>query len=175
MTGFSSYWLIGATSLFLLSSPEVPQQVSAEADPRAALRAEAGRMPPRSEQFTVRAVGRANAQRTPERTEGERIARLGPKETISVAEVVEGKKTSKTLPTYPQSAIAAGIQGTVIVQGVIDREGRVGDLRVVRGIAALDKAALDAVQKFKYEPTKHKGEARAIILTVIITYVLADS
>lgn len=59
------------------------------------------------------------------------------------------------IPMYPKGAKDAKIQGVVIVQGVIQTDGTVTDLTIVRSDSPLlEKAALDAVAKNRYQPAR---------------------
>ena len=56
-------------------------------------------------------------------------------------------------PVYPEIARVARIQGTVILEVTVDREGNVTAVRVVRSVPLLDQAAIDAVREWKYVPS----------------------
>ena len=60
-------------------------------------------------------------------------------------------------PAYPAVAMAARVSGTVIIEATIDKEGSVTEARVLRSIATLDQAALNAVKQWKYKPTTIDG------------------
>jgi TonB family protein len=57
-------------------------------------------------------------------------------------------KLKDVRPVYPLVAQQARIQGVVIVEGRIERDGRVSSVRVLRSIPLLDEAAIDAVQQW---------------------------
>lgn len=73
-------------------------------------------------------------------------------------------------PVYPENARRAYIEGAVVVEAVADERGRVLDVRVVRSIPALDKAALDAVKKWKFKPMVVDGKPRRIIFNVTVHF-----
>ena len=75
-------------------------------------------------------------------------------------------------PVYPQIAISARVQGTVVIEATIDREGKVSEARVLRSIPLLDQAALDAVRQWEYEPSRVHGEAVPVIMTVTVNFTL---
>src|SRR6185295_9546962 len=60
-------------------------------------------------------------------------------------------------PVYPPVAIAARVQGQVILEALIDEQGRVGAVRVLRSVPLLDAAAVDAVRTWRYTPTLLNG------------------
>ena len=75
-------------------------------------------------------------------------------------------------PEYPPLARAARIQGVVVLEAVINREGLIETLRVVSGHPLLNQAALDAVKQWKYRPTLLNGDPVEVITTVTVTFAL---
>jgi protein TonB len=66
--------------------------------------------------------------------------------------VAQGLLVHQVKPAYPQLAMRARIQGTVVLQAVIAKDGTVQDLRVVSGHPLLAPAAMDAVKLWRYKP-----------------------
>ena len=75
-------------------------------------------------------------------------------------------------PLYPQLAIAAHISGTVELMGVLGVDGRLHELRVVRGHALLIQAAVDAVQQWVYAPTMLNGQAVEVQAPITVNFIL---
>ena len=75
-------------------------------------------------------------------------------------------------PIYPPMAIAARVEGTVIIEATIDTEGRVQSARVLRSIPLLDTAALTAVGQWSYSPSLLNGVPVPVIMTVTVTFKL---
>lgn len=75
-------------------------------------------------------------------------------------------------PEYPADAAAQGIRGIVIVELLVDEQGRVASARVVRSIPGLDEAALAAVRMWEYEPTQVSGKPVTVQLSQSITFAL---
>lgn len=75
-------------------------------------------------------------------------------------------------PVYPQIAVSARVQGTVVIEATIGPDGKVKDARVVRSVPLLDQAALDAVRQWEYEPTRLNGVAVPVIMTVTVRFSL---
>lgn len=75
---------------------------------------------------------------------------------------------------YPQEARAKGIEGTVYMTFIIEEDGSVTDVKVLRGVNELiDKAALDAVSGMpKWEPGKQKGKPVAVQFNMPIKFSL---
>ena len=75
-------------------------------------------------------------------------------------------------PVYPPDAFAAGVQGVVVMEAIVDESGGVKELRVLRGVPMLDQAALDAVRQWRYEPTMLNGVYVPVIMTVTVNFSL---
>jgi TonB family protein len=82
-------------------------------------------------------------------------------------------KTRDVKPVYPQEAQDAGVQGVVVIEAIIDPEGRVEDTRIVRSVPMLDVAALDAVRQWEYMPTLMNGQAVAVLMTMTVNFTLS--
>jgi TonB family protein len=83
------------------------------------------------------------------------------------------KRTKHVQPTYPPEALAQGIRGIVILEIVIDAEGKVESTRVVRSVPGLDEAAIAAARQWEYTPTKVNGKAVRVRVTVPVVFSLA--
>jgi TonB family protein len=86
--------------------------------------------------------------------------------------VAQGMLLQKTTPEYPLDAKLAGITGTVVLQGQISKEGRITELRVISGPAALQQASLDAVRTWRYRPYLLNGEPVAVLTTINVVFNL---
>jgi len=64
-------------------------------------------------------------------------------------------------PSYPRWAFQSRIEGTVLVEILIDEHGRVAHAAVRRSIPALDLAALRCVKTWSFEPALRDGRAVA--------------
>ena len=64
------------------------------------------------------------------------------------------------------------MQGIVIIEATIDVHGNVASARVLRSVAPLDQAALDAVGQWKFSPTLLNGVAVPIVMTVTVNFML---
>jgi protein TonB len=100
-----------------------------------------------------------------------RPATSGP--TRLPSSVSEGLLLSKSLPHYPPIAVAARIQGTVVLQATISKGGTIENLRVAGGPAMLQQAALDAVKTWRYRPYLLNGEPVEVETTVNVVFNLA--
>ncbi|MEW5900093.1 MAG: energy transducer TonB, partial [Acidobacteriota bacterium] len=85
---------------------------------------------------------------------------------VKVKDDIEPPKLIKKVePVYPEEARKAGIEGVVIVQARTDISGRIKDVMVLRSIPALNKAAIDAVRQWVYEPLVFDGKRREAVFT----------
>jgi len=77
-------------------------------------------------------------------------------------------------PEYPPLAKMARIQGTVRLEAIISKDGTIQDLRVVSGHPLLVKSALEAVQRWRYQPTLLNGEPVEVVTEVDVNFTLAE-
>lgn len=76
-------------------------------------------------------------------------------------------------PEYPELARRARLEGPVILEATIDRQGNVINVTVLRGLGlGLDDAAMEAVKQWKYTPTYYNGRPVEILLTVTVQFTL---
>ena len=91
-----------------------------------------------------------------------------------IADVVtEPEIIRKVNPTYPQAAVAADLQGNVILEGLIGVDGKVRDITVVRSAhGLLDAAARKAWGEFQYKPARRNGtaETRRVRQTFVFNF-----
>jgi len=73
---------------------------------------------------------------------------------------------------YPPEARAAGIQGVVLVEIVIDESGDVSDAKVLRSIPMLDEPSLTAVGKWHFTPTVVNGQPVKVRMVVTQNFAL---
>lgn len=99
-----------------------------------------------------------------EREGGERL-RVG-------GEVMLAKLRRQERPDYPEIARRARIEGEVLLMGVITREGRVANLRVLQGHPLLVRAALAAVSQWEYEPTLLNGASVEVEAPITVRFRL---
>jgi protein TonB len=82
------------------------------------------------------------------------------------------RKIKDVSPTYPDIAKQARVQGIVILEAIIDPQGNVTNVRVLRSIPLLDQSAMAAVKQWKYEPTLLNGVPVPIVMTVTVNFAL---
>ncbi|RMF57678.1 MAG: energy transducer TonB [Bacteroidetes bacterium] len=88
-------------------------------------------------------------------------------------ELIGGLASIQSKIRYPEIAKKAGVEGRVIVQFVVDEQGRVVDPVVVRGIGAgCDEEAIRAVKQAKFKPGKQRGKPVKVKMSLPITFKL---
>jgi periplasmic protein TonB len=87
--------------------------------------------------------------------------------------VTEGLLMKKVQPQYPPLARQARIQGAVVLQASIGKDGAVQNLRAVSGHPMLTPAAIEAVKQWKYRPYFLNGEAVEVDTTITVNFTLA--
>lgn len=78
----------------------------------------------------------------------------------------------RSLPKYPAEAKERGIQGTVVLNGVIDTAGHLTDVRVMAGPPMLQPAALDAVRQWIYQPYTVDGQPIEVEADISVVFAL---
>ena len=99
-----------------------------------------------------------------------------PPRIVRVGGVVrEPRKIRDVAPVYPEFAKRARIQGVVILECVISPQGRVENVKVLRGLATLDEPAVEAVRQWTYTPTLVDGVPTSVVMTVTVNFVLRNA
>ncbi len=71
---------------------------------------------------------------------------------------------------YPADALAAGVDGAVVAEILVNEAGIVADARVLKSIPPLDEAALKAVREWRFDPTMVDGKAVPVKMTVTVNF-----
>jgi TonB family protein len=87
-------------------------------------------------------------------------------------DVKQAKLISSVSPVYPPLAKNQHVSGNVLVDALIDANGRVTTMKVVSGPTLLQQAAMDALKQWKYQPATLDGKAVPMHLTVTIQFRL---
>ena len=80
------------------------------------------------------------------------------------------RKTWNVTPEYPRLARLRRIQGIVILEVTVDRQGEVSSVSVLRSAEGLDDAAVEAVRQWRYEPTMVNGRPVSVIFTETVRF-----
>jgi TonB family protein len=78
---------------------------------------------------------------------------------------------SRVEPVYPAEARAHGVYGIVILETVIDRDGKVRDVKILKPLPfGVDQAAADAVKQWKFRPGTRNGEPVDVIFNLTVQF-----
>lgn len=114
---------------------------------------------------------------TPAETHGDPapgvLRRETPDDLVRVGDNVQPPgKIHNVTPVYPKLALSARIQGTVVIEARIERDGTVSHAQVMQSIALLDEPALDAVLQWRFTPTLVDGKPVPVLMTVRVGFTL---
>ena len=76
------------------------------------------------------------------------------------------------LPVYPPEAVEQHLAGTVKLEAIIGVDGLIRDLRLIEGHPMLAGAAMDAVARWRYRPTRLNGEVVEVITLIDVNFNL---
>jgi TonB family protein len=83
------------------------------------------------------------------------------------------KKIFHPSPQYTEIARKARITGVVIVEAIIDKQGNVTNVKILKGLPmGLDQAAVDAVKRWRFEPATLNGKPVAVIYNLTVNFQL---
>jgi protein TonB len=86
--------------------------------------------------------------------------------------ISEGLLLAPIRPMYPAIAKAVRMQGTVVIEAVISKAGRVESVHAVSGPQMLQQAAKDAVAAARYRPYLLNGEPTEVKTTYTVVFSL---
>jgi periplasmic protein TonB len=92
----------------------------------------------------------------------------GPKRIIS--QLSEGQLLNRVEPVYPHIAAVSGIQGQVKLHAIIARDGRIQSLNAISGHPLLVRAALEAVDQWRYRPYILNGETVEVETFITVNF-----
>lgn len=76
-------------------------------------------------------------------------------------------------PTYTDDALAKKVEGAVTLEVVILAEGKIGPVRIVRGLAAgLNEKAIECVRQWRFVPGKFKGQAVDVVAEIVVEFAI---
>jgi protein TonB len=87
----------------------------------------------------------------------------------------EGDLLHKVLPVYPPLARSARIQGQVVLQAVISKQGVIENLKVLAGHPMLVPAAKEAVRQWRYRPYVLNNEPVEVETQITVNFSLAGN
>jgi TonB family protein len=89
--------------------------------------------------------------------------------------VTRPEKLSGVNPVYTEIARKAKVTGVVILEAIIDEQGDVTNVRVLKGLPmGLDQAALEAVRGWKFKPATLEGRPVSVYYTLTVTFQVSE-
>jgi TonB family protein len=105
-----------------------------------------------------------------------------PSDGISIADIaravrvdaatMEANLVASRVPVYPEIAKIRGVEGNVVMQAIISKDGTVKQVHVTQGDSRLRNAAMEAVYKWQYRPYRINGHPVDVMTTIIVNFNL---
>ncbi|HYM62623.1 MAG TPA: TonB family protein [Thermoanaerobaculia bacterium] len=84
------------------------------------------------------------------------------------------EEIARVVPRYPPIARQAGVQGSVVIRGIVRRDGRIDDVEVIKDLPyGLGDAAREAVERWHFRPATFRGEPIDVYYTVTVNFRLS--
>ena len=97
-----------------------------------------------------------------------------PKRVRVSSGVAQGLLVTKVQPEYPADAKEQRVQGVVVLQAMIDKEGDVAKLQLISGHPLLAPAAIEAVKQWKYKPYLLNNYPVEVDTQIQVSFTLQD-
>lgn len=81
-------------------------------------------------------------------------------------------KTKDVRPSYPRDALSSRVQGTVLIEALIDTSGKVGRAHILSKPSVFDAAALNAVLQWEFAPATRNGAPVTTAMTTTVSFSL---
>ena len=82
------------------------------------------------------------------------------------------EQTAGDPPKYTREALAAQVQGTMLVKCVITTAGKLENCRIIKAVPHMNKAVLDALSTWRYKPVHFQGRPVAVDYLIQIKLVI---
>ena len=94
-------------------------------------------------------------------------------QTVKISQgVSQGLLVKRVQPVYPPQAMQMRMQGAVLLDATIGKDGSITKVKRVTGDSVLAKAAMDAVKQWKYKPYYLNGEPVEIDTQITVNFKL---
>ncbi len=102
------------------------------------------------------------------------VPRVAMPQRVRVSQgVSQGLLIRKVQPVYPPLARQARIQGQVVLQAQISKQGTIENLQLVNGHPMLAPAAIEAVKQWRYKPYFLNGEPVEVETQITVIFSLS--
>jgi TonB family protein len=83
------------------------------------------------------------------------------------------EEIDRVVPRYPMSARGAGVEGPVVIRGIVRRDGTIDNVEVIKDLPyGLGEAAREAVSQWRFRPATVGGEPIDVYYTVTVNFRL---
>jgi len=83
------------------------------------------------------------------------------------------EEIDRVLPRYPSTARQAGVQGPVVLRGIVRRDGAIDNVEIIKDLPyGLGDAARDAVSRWRFRPATYRGDPIDVYYTVTVNFRL---
>ena len=83
------------------------------------------------------------------------------------------KQTRNVYPVYPEQALAAGRQAFLVLEAIIDTNGKISQLKALHGPADFVNSATDAIRQWRYSPTELNGQPVPVVFTITMAFFIS--
>jgi TonB family protein len=95
---------------------------------------------------------------------------VAPEVSVSDQPIVPAKLLRAVQPIYPPDAMRNYITGDVRIEAEVDKQGRIGAMKILLGPKQFRQVAMDALRQYEYEPARQGGKPVASKVTVTIKF-----
>ena len=79
------------------------------------------------------------------------------------------------VPHYPSAARRADVQGSVVVRGIVRKDGTIDDVEVIKDLPyGLGDSARQAVSQWRFRPATYRGDPIDVYYTVTVNFRLSQ-
>ena len=83
------------------------------------------------------------------------------------------EEVDRVVPRYPPLARRAGVEGAVVIRGIVRRDGRIDDVEIIKNLPyGVGEAAREAVSRWRFRPATFRGEPVDVYYTVTVNFRL---
>lgn len=94
------------------------------------------------------------------------------KNQIRISKTEPGRPIHRVEPRYPILALQIRLEGTVVLRAIIGTDGRVRLPELISGPEVLGRAAIEAVQQWRYQPTLLNGQPVEVETQITVVFRL---
>jgi protein TonB len=88
--------------------------------------------------------------------------------------MLQGSLVHRVEPVYPPMARTARVQGSVVLEAIIDKVGTIKNLQLISGHPLLAGAAVEAVRQWRYRPYVLNGDAIEVETQITVNFILGN-